>query len=113
MPDPDCGILGDMTSPPRSVLYVPASRPEFLDKIPSLPADMVLVDLEDGVAPGMKSQARENVRAAIASGVLGSRPWMLRVNGDIPKWPDVNAEFPITVLPREAATLFQEQPPAT
>ena len=81
MPDPDCGILGDMTSPPRSVLYVPASRPEFLDKIPSLPADMVLVDLEDGVAPGMKSQARENVRAAIASGVLGSRPWMLRVNG--------------------------------
>ena len=39
--------------------------------------------------------------------------WMLRVNGDIPKWPDVNAEFPITVLPREAATLFQEQPPAT
>ena len=38
--------------------------------------------------------------------------WMLRVNGDIPKWPDVNAEFPITVLPREASTLFHEQPPA-
>lgn len=39
--------------------------------------------------------------------------WMLHVRGDIPKWPDVNAEFPITVLPRETATLFQEQPPAT
>jgi hypothetical protein len=39
--------------------------------------------------------------------------WMLRVHGDIPKWPDVNAEFPITVLPREAATLFHEQPLAT
>ena len=38
--------------------------------------------------------------------------WMLHVQGDIPKWPDVNAEFPITVLPRETATLFQEQPPA-
>ncbi|MEO6739533.1 MAG: DUF3592 domain-containing protein [Chthoniobacteraceae bacterium] len=39
--------------------------------------------------------------------------WMLRVHGDIPKWPDVDAEFPITVLPREAATLFHEQPPDT
>ena len=38
--------------------------------------------------------------------------WLLRVHGDIPKWPDVNAEFPIAVLPREAATLFHEQPPA-
>ena len=39
--------------------------------------------------------------------------WMLRVHGGIPKWPDVDAEFPITVLPRDAATLFQQQPPAT
>jgi len=69
-----------MTSPPRSVLYVPASRRKFLDKIPSLPADMVLVDLEDGVAPEHKIEARDNVRAAVTSGVLGGRPWMLRVN---------------------------------
>ena len=39
--------------------------------------------------------------------------WILRVAGDIPKWPNVSAEFPITVLPRDAATLFQEQPPTT
>jgi citrate lyase beta subunit len=71
-----------MTRPPRSVLYVPASRRKFLDKIPSLPADLILVDLEDGVAPDEKDAARENVRAAVASGVLGGgRPWMLRVNG--------------------------------
>ena len=38
--------------------------------------------------------------------------WLLRVHADIPKWPDVNAEFPITVLPRDPATLFHEQPPA-
>ena len=37
--------------------------------------------------------------------------WTLRLAGDIPKWPDVSAEFPITILPREAATLFQEQKP--
>ena len=69
-----------MTNPPRSVLYVPGSRREFLDKIPSLSADMVLVDLEDGVAPERKDEARDNVRAAVTSGVLGGRPWMLRVN---------------------------------
>jgi hypothetical protein len=39
--------------------------------------------------------------------------WLLRVHGDIPKWPDVDAEFPIVVLPREVATPFHEQPPAT
>jgi citrate lyase beta subunit len=82
LPDPDCGILEGMTSPPRTVLYVPASRRKFLDKVPELSADLILVDLEDGVAPDEKEAARENVRAAIASGVLGSgRPWMLRVNG--------------------------------
>jgi citrate lyase beta subunit len=71
-----------MTHPPRSVLYVPASRRKFLDKVPSLPADLVLVDLEDGVAPAEKETAREHVRGAVASGVLGAHsPWMLRVNG--------------------------------
>lgn len=39
--------------------------------------------------------------------------WTLRLAGDIPKWPDVGAEFPIAVLPRDASTLFQEQPPTT
>jgi citrate lyase beta subunit len=71
-----------MTRPPRTVFYVPASRRRFLEKIPSLKADLILVDLEDGVAPDEKDAAREHVRAVIASGVLGGgRPWMLRVNG--------------------------------
>jgi len=70
-----------MTRPPRSVLYVPAFRREFLAKIPALTADLVLVDLEDGVAPGQKDEARDNVRAAVAAGKLnGTRPFMLRVN---------------------------------
>ena len=38
--------------------------------------------------------------------------WMLQVKGDIPKWPDVDAEFPIAVTPRDVSTLFQEQPTA-
>jgi citrate lyase beta subunit len=71
-----------MTSPPRSVLYVPASRRRFLEKIPAMPADLVLVDLEDGVAPGEKAEAREQVRAAVSDRLMGGgRPWMLRLNG--------------------------------
>jgi citrate lyase beta subunit len=70
-----------MTRLPRSVLYVPAARRRFLEKIPTLPADMILVDLEDGVAPADKEAARDNLRNAVASGALsGDRPWMLRVN---------------------------------
>jgi citrate lyase beta subunit len=70
-----------MTSPPRSVLYVPASRRKFLDKIPMLRADLILIDLEDGVAPEAKDEARENVRAVASALAAGGRPWMLRVNG--------------------------------
>jgi len=71
-----------MTGPPRSVLYVPASRRPLLERIPALRADLVIVDLEDGVAPAEKDAARENVRQAVAAGALaGDRPFMLRVNG--------------------------------
>ncbi len=39
--------------------------------------------------------------------------WLLHVHGDIPRWPDVDAEFPITVLPRDVATLFPSIPSDT
>jgi citrate lyase subunit beta/citryl-CoA lyase len=67
--------------PPRSVLFVPASQQRYLEKVPSLPADLVIVDLEDGVAAADKDAAREHVRAAVDRGVLGAKPWMIRVNG--------------------------------
>jgi citrate lyase beta subunit len=69
-----------MTPSPRSVLYVPASQRRLLDKIPGVAADLVIVDLEDGVAPGDKDAARENVRRALSAGTLATRPWALRVN---------------------------------
>ena len=51
-------------SPVRSLLYVPASRRRMLAKLPSVQVDGVVIDLEDGVAPGDKSTARANLRAA-------------------------------------------------
>ena len=48
--------------PRRAVLYVPASSPKALAKVPGLSADAVIFDLEDAVAPGEKDAAREALR---------------------------------------------------
>ena len=72
----------DGVIPPRSLLYMPASRRAFLEKVPTGPADLVIVDLEDAVAPPEKDLARDNVRAAARDGILApEKPWMLRING--------------------------------
>jgi citrate lyase subunit beta/citryl-CoA lyase len=43
----------------RSYLYVPADQPEKLAKATTRGADALVLDLEDGVAPGRKEEARE------------------------------------------------------
>jgi citrate lyase subunit beta/citryl-CoA lyase len=48
----------------RSVLFVPASRSDFLAKAPAAGADVVVLDLEDSVPPGEKQGARARARAA-------------------------------------------------
>ncbi|MET4162053.1 citrate lyase beta subunit [Marinobacterium sp. MBR-111] len=46
----------------RSVLFVPASRPERFEKARGSGADVVVIDLEDAVAPAEKDAARESLR---------------------------------------------------
>lgn len=43
----------------RSVFYVPGNREDFIAKIPSIPADVITLDLEDSVPPAEKQRARE------------------------------------------------------
>ncbi|KPA79220.1 putative mitochondrial hypothetical protein [Leptomonas pyrrhocoris] len=50
---------------PRSVLFVPGSKPRAMEKIPSLSADCFILDLEDSVGVGSKRQARENIRSFV------------------------------------------------
>lgn len=69
--------------PSRSALYVPASNDKALAKSMTLPADIVIVDLEDAVAPDAKVEARGKAIAAIAA---AGRPLMLRVNGLDTPW---------------------------
>ena len=67
--------------PRRSVLYMPASRASALEKAKSLPADALIFDLEDAVAPDAKDEARRMACAAAASGAYGKREIVIRANG--------------------------------
>ena len=66
--------------PRRSLLYMPGSTPRALEKARGLPADGLIIDLEDAVALDAKEAARAIVAAALAAGGYGTRELVLRVN---------------------------------
>ena len=70
----------------RSNLAVPGSSQKMIDKARTLPVDLVLLDLEDAVAPRAKPDARERVVAALTEGGWGSRVRVVRVNGWSTPW---------------------------
>jgi citrate lyase subunit beta / citryl-CoA lyase len=72
--------------PRRSVLYMPGANDRALEKARSLPADGLILDLEDSVAPEAKAQARDKVIAAVKSGGYGSRELIIRVNALETPW---------------------------
>jgi citrate lyase subunit beta/citryl-CoA lyase len=67
--------------PRRSALYVPGPNARAIDKARALPADVVILDLEDAVLPEAKVAARAQVHAALAAGGFGEREVVVRVNG--------------------------------
>jgi citrate lyase subunit beta/citryl-CoA lyase len=66
----------------RSYLFVPGNRPDRFQAASNAGADVVLIDLEDAVAPGEKSVARQ----AAADWLGASRPAYLRINGFDTEW---------------------------
>ena len=72
--------------PRRSVLYMPGANERALEKAKSLPADSLILDLEDSVAPEAKSAARDNVCAAVKNGGYGRRELVIRVNAVETAW---------------------------
>lgn len=65
--------------PLRSILFVPGNKGRMLDKARTLPADALILDLEDGVPPSEKEAARATVRQALTSGAY--EPYViLRLN---------------------------------
>ena len=72
--------------PRRSVLYMPGSNARALEKARTLPADGVILDLEDSVAPDAKEAARGQVVEAVKAGGFGRREVFIRVNGIDTPW---------------------------
>lgn len=72
--------------PRRSVLYMPGSNARALEKGRSLPADGLILDLEDAVAPDAKAAARDTIAQALAAGGYGGRELIVRVNGLNTPW---------------------------
>jgi citrate lyase subunit beta/citryl-CoA lyase len=72
--------------PRRSVLYMPGSNARAIEKARTLPADAIILDLEDSVAPDAKESARRQVKAAVEAGGFGAREVIVRVNGIDTPW---------------------------
>jgi len=75
-----------LARPRRSVLYMPGSNAKALAKAAALPADSLIFDLEDSVAPDQKITARERVAEAVRAGGFGGREIVIRVNGPHTPW---------------------------
>lgn len=74
--------------PRRSVLYMPGANERALEKAKALPADALILDLEDAVAPESKVDARKRVCEAVSTGEYGHREVAIRVNGLDTPWHD-------------------------
>ena len=72
--------------PRRSVLFMPGSNPRALQKARGLPADALVIDLEDAVAPEAKSDARARVAATLREGGFKPREVVVRTNGVDTPW---------------------------
>lgn len=76
----------DLNRPRRSVLYMPGSKERALEKAKGLPADALILDLEDAVAPDEKANARDLVGQAVRAGGYGPRELIIRINSLDTPW---------------------------
>lgn len=69
----------------RSFMFVPGNKQRFLDKTESLPLDVAFFDLEDGVLPDQKANAREMVIPTLEKSWSGPRRFV-RLNAQTTHW---------------------------
>jgi citrate lyase subunit beta/citryl-CoA lyase len=107
--------MADPVRPRRSLLFMPGANRRALEKSRELPADGLIFDLEDAVAPDAKDAARAAVAAALRQGGYGRRELVLRVNPLDSAWGEADltaaAELPLAavLLPKvESAGLVRE-----
>ncbi len=84
--------MNAVVRPLRSMLYIPGSKERALEKARSLPADAIIFDLEDAVAPDEKVWARSVLTEMLAEGGYGRRLRIVRINGLGTDWGRADAE---------------------
>lgn len=85
--------------PRRSCLYMPGTNSRALNKARTLDADVIIMDLEDAVAPDSKPLAREQVMAAVAEGGYGYREVWIRINSLASAWGSEDLKMAIAAQP--------------
>ena len=93
-----------MARPYRSVLYIPAANARAMEKAQTLPADAIIFDLEDAVAPGEKTAARDSLAAALAHD-YGGRVRIVRINALSTEWGADDARFCATLTGADAVLI--------
>ena len=64
----------------RSVMYIPGNNPKMVDKAPSIPADIITLDLEDAVPPSEKEVARKLISQKLEYAASGGSQVYVRLN---------------------------------
>lgn len=96
--------------PRRSALFLPASNPRAIARARTLPCDVVILDLEDAVAPEAKAAARAAAVAAVGS--FGTRELVIRVNGLGTPWGEDDLAAIAAAAPPDAVLLPKVNLPA-
>ena len=85
--------------PRRSVLYMPGANERALEKAKTLPADSLILDLEDAVAPEAKVEARDRVCNVVKAGGYGPRELIIRINGQDTEWGKADLRAAVQAKP--------------
>ena len=82
--------MAEAYQPRRSCLYVPGDKRRALQKAQTLPADVLIMDLEDAVFPESKKEARSNVDDLLSNNTVASRrktqELVIRINASDSPW---------------------------
>ena len=91
--------MTDAQRPRRSCLYMPGANERALEKAKSLDADVLLLDLEDAVAPDAKPGARDLVCKTVSEGGFGDREVVIRINGLTTEWGQDDLKAAVAAKP--------------
>ncbi|MGV6807208.1 MAG: HpcH/HpaI aldolase/citrate lyase family protein [bacterium] len=91
--------MSSLNRPRRSCLYMPGANERALKKARTLPADVVIFDLEDAVAPDSKQQARDNIAEAVRQGGYGASEIVIRINALDTPWGEDDLAMAVSANP--------------